>query len=337
MSILSSFIVLLLIKTLATIAALQTLRYLNRYLSKLAQNNWVKSVPWTPTNEIALITGGSSGIGRQIVHDLAGLGLKAVVIWDVKELEGELPPNVHFHKTNITYPSSIHDSAIALRTQHGHPTILINNAGIAYSNTLLSSSEDEIRGTMEVNTLSHFWTTREFLPAMLEKNHGHIVTMASMASFAASGGLTVYSASKAALLGIHEGVSQEVKHFYEFGDGVGSRCRVRTRYNLPALTLYLLLGTLAKHISIIHPLYVATPMTSVLIENKSQFRRPFMTAERVSAAVVKQIVSGNSGQVVVPESHGGVVLLRGLPGWLQEVVRDWASRGFLRLMREQQK
>ncbi|KAL4796857.1 hypothetical protein BDV19DRAFT_377873 [Aspergillus venezuelensis] len=305
-------VTLLPLKTITAIGTVVAIRYLNASLSKSVQNNWVKSAPWNPSNEIALVTGGSSGIGRQIVHDLASLGLKAVVVWDVKEPEGTLPPNVHFYKVDITSRSTIALAATTLRAQHGHPTILINNAGIAYANSVLCLSEEEIRRTLEVNTLSHFWTIREFLPDMLEMNHGHIVTMASMASFAACAGLVAYSASKAALLGVHEGVSQEIRHF--FGGDNGERCRVRT--------------------SIIHPLYVATPMTSVLQENKAHFRRPFITAEEVSDAVVRQIVRVESGQVIVPQSQWAVALVRGLLGWAQELVRDWGSRGFVR-MRDQ--
>ncbi|KAL4962372.1 SDR family oxidoreductase [Aspergillus stella-maris] len=299
------------LKSIAAIGTFIVLRYINTSLSREAQNNWVKSAPWNPSNEIALVTGGSSGIGRQIVRDLARLGVKAVVIWDVREPEGTLPSNVHFYKVDITSPATIASAATTLRAQHGHPTILINNAGIAYANSVLCLSEEEIRRTLQVNTHSHFWTIREFLPDMVEMNHGHIVTMASMASFSGCAGLVAYSASKAALLGVHEGVSQEIRHIYRDGDDDGERCRVRT--------------------SIIHPLYVATPMTSVLQENKSRFRRPFITAGEVSDAVVRQIVRGDSGQVIVPESQWAVAWLRGMPGWVQEVVRDWGSRGFVRL------
>ena len=78
------------IKSIAAIGIFIVLKYLNASFSKAAQNNWVKSAPWNPSNEIALVTGGDSGIGRQIVHDLASLGVRAVVIWDIKEPEGML-------------------------------------------------------------------------------------------------------------------------------------------------------------------------------------------------------------------------------------------------------
>ncbi|KAL4931223.1 uncharacterized protein BDV17DRAFT_23565 [Aspergillus undulatus] len=310
---------------LASLLALYALITLNNHLTRSAQNNWVHSAPWRPSQETALVTGGSSGIGRQIVADLAGLGLKAVVVWDVKKSEEVLSPNVHFYKVDVTSPSYIKRTASLTRKAHGDITILINNAGVAYSNPILNSTEEETRHTFDVNVLSHFWTVKEFLPAMLDANHGHVVTMASMASFVGSAGLTAYAASKAALLGVHEGVRQEAKHFYGSGtgdgDGDGDGCESGRRMRSRVRT------------SIIHPLYVTTPMTSALAQNKAGERshQPFLTAEDVSTAVVKQLVSGDSGQVVVPPSHGVVALLRGVPGWVQELVRDSASKGFLGL------
>ncbi|KAL4950019.1 hypothetical protein BDW69DRAFT_197606 [Aspergillus filifer] len=259
------------LKTIAAIAAFVSLRCLNTYLSNLAQNNRIRSSPWGPSNEIALITGGGSGIGRQIVHDLAVSGQKAVVIviYEVTD-KIELASNVHFYKVDITFPSAIVSAANTFRVSHGHPAILLNNAGIASANSIFCLSEEEIRSTQEANTLSHFWTIREFLPHMLERDHGHIVTMASMASFAVAGGSTAYSASKAALLGVHEGMSQEIRHFYK--EGGEWRCKVRTR---------------------------------------------------VSNAVVRQLVRRNSGQVIVPERHRVVALVRGCLGGF----RNWLGIG----------
>lgn len=61
-----------------------------------------------------------------------------------------------------------------------------------------------------------------------------------------------------------------------------------------------------------------------------------MTPEKVSQAVVKQLVSQNSGQVVVPSTHGGASLLRGFPNWIQERLRDHSSGAFLRLRQMEQ-
>ena len=109
-----------------------------------------------------------------------------------------------------------------IRSEHGHPTVLVNNAGVGHDGTILEEPEAKIRQTFEVNTISHFMTVREFLPAMIERNHGHVVTVASMASFVALGEMIDYCCSKASALAFHEGLGQELKHWYK-ATGVKTR------------------------------------------------------------------------------------------------------------------
>jgi short-subunit dehydrogenase len=132
-------------------------------------------------------------------------------------------PNVFFYSVDITSPIAIHEAATRARHELSDPTVLINNAGVGYMGTIIEEPESNIRRTIEVNTLSHFWLVKEFLPAMIKNDHGHIVTIASMASFAGLGGMADYAASKAAVLAFHESLTQEIRHLY------GSK-RVRTRY-----------------------------------------------------------------------------------------------------------
>lgn len=61
-----------------------------------------------------------------------------------------------------------------------------------------------------------------------------------------------------------------------------------------------------------------------------------MTPEKVSQAVIKQVVSQNSGQVIIPSTHGVASLLRGFPNWIQERLRDRSSGAFLRLRQLEQ-
>ncbi|KAL4755877.1 uncharacterized protein BDW70DRAFT_165037 [Aspergillus foveolatus] len=295
-------------KAVAIVVALQLLRGVNRYLSQQAQNNWVRARPWNASRELVLLTGGSSGIGKQIMLDLSNLNVRIIIV-DVKEPDFSLPPNVFFYQVDITSTTALKETATQIRRDHGHPTVLINNAGVGLSGTILEEPEEHIRLTLEVNTLSHFWTVKEFLPSMIQNDHGHIVTIASMASFVALGEMADYAASKAAALAFHESLTQEVKHWY------GSK-RVRT--------------------SIIHPLWVQTPMISALVARRAQFRQPIMSPEKVSQAVIKQLVNSNGGQVVVPASYGFAALLRGFPNWLQERSRDKESQNLVGLQRLQQ-
>lgn len=68
---------------------------------------------------------------------------------------------------------------------------------------------------MDVNLLSHFWTVREFLPSMIQKDHGHIITIASATSFITIGQIADYTCSKAAAVAFHEGLTQELKYWYK--------------------------------------------------------------------------------------------------------------------------
>jgi NAD(P)-dependent dehydrogenase (short-subunit alcohol dehydrogenase family) len=88
----------------------------------------------------------------------------------------------------------------------GAPTILINNAGILASHTILTTSDAYLRKIFDVNVLSNWYTTKAFLPDMLRHNKGHIVTIASTASFVGVAGLADYTATKAAILSFHEGM-----------------------------------------------------------------------------------------------------------------------------------
>lgn len=71
--------------------------------------------------------------------------------------------------------------------------------------------EVEIRRVFDVNTVSHFLLAKEFLPAMIKSNHGHIVTVASMACFLVHARNVDYTSTKACALGFHEGLAQELK------------------------------------------------------------------------------------------------------------------------------
>lgn len=70
-----------------------------------------------------------------------------------------------------------------IRSRVGHPTVLINNAGVARGKSIMDSTEKDIRFTFDVNALAHYWTVHEFLPNMIVNNHGMVVTIASIAAW----------------------------------------------------------------------------------------------------------------------------------------------------------
>ena len=169
---------------------------------------------WDWTREVVLITGGCSGIGEQVARKLAERRITVAVL-DIKPPKTALPAHVHFYKCDITSIEAIHHTAEQLREDIGDPTILINNAGVASSKDLFEETDEEIEQTFHVNILAHFWIVREFLTHIIQKNHGHIVTVASMASFVTLASNVSYSCTKAATLSFHEGLAQELRHRYD--------------------------------------------------------------------------------------------------------------------------
>lgn len=78
----------------------------------------------------------------------------------------------------------------------GDVTILINNAGIMPQHELLKHSEGEIRKMFEINTIAHYWMFQAFLPKMIEKNHGHIVALSSIAGLVGLNNVVPYCGTK---------------------------------------------------------------------------------------------------------------------------------------------
>ncbi|ELU06142.1 hypothetical protein CAPTEDRAFT_137084 [Capitella teleta] len=167
--------------------------------------------------KVVVITGGAGGLGRCLALKFAGLGAK-VAVWDInKSLNENTAMNISSLGgkakaivCDVTDRQSVRNAASLTRSELGEVDIIVNNAGIMPCRRLLDLSEEEIKRTININTTSHFWTVREFLPHMLAQNEGHIVTVASMASKAGIPLLTDYCASKHGAYGFAEAVKAEM-------------------------------------------------------------------------------------------------------------------------------
>ena len=181
-----------------------------------------------------LVTGAAHGLGRLLAIELARAGARPV-LWDIDEqglrrVEEELAGldvPVETHVCDLASADAIDVAARRTLAAGGPIEILVNNAGIVAGKPLLELADEEIERTFAVNTLAPFRTVRAFLPAMLERDSGHIVTIASAAGIAATARLTDYCASKFAAVGFDEALRLELR-------GLGSR--VRTTVVCPYLT-----------------------------------------------------------------------------------------------------
>ncbi|XP_039272464.2 retinol dehydrogenase 10-like [Styela clava] len=175
-------------------------------------------------DEVCLVTGAGSGIGRLLAFEFAKRGA-VLILWDIDNIGNretadmieKIGGKVFFENCDVSDREEIYKMAQKARMEAGDVTILVNNAGIVYGKDFMEITDEEIEKTIKVNSLAHFWTVRAFLPRMLENNHGHIVTVASVLGLIPLPGMTEYIASKFASVGFNHGLELELRKYQKDG------------------------------------------------------------------------------------------------------------------------
>lgn len=170
-------------------------------------------------NATVLITGGASGIGRLMGELCLEKGAKRLIIWDMDAEKLNITTAdlkskgyaVVSYLIDISATTTVINTANQILNDYGPVDILINNAGIVVGKFFEEHSHEEIDRTMQINTQSMMHITREFLPAMLKAKKGHIVNIASAAGLAANPQMSVYVASKWAVIGWSETLRIELE------------------------------------------------------------------------------------------------------------------------------
>ena len=170
-------------------------------------------------NANILITGGASGIGKIMGRLALQKGAKSLIIWDVNaEALAETKAEFSLLGTVYTYTVNIADSDAVITTykrvkeECGNVDILINNAGIVRgNNTFAQQTVEDIRLTMDVNTIAPMVLALQVLPDMLCRNRGHICNIASAGGMLGNPKMSVYGASKWAVIGWSESMRIELQ------------------------------------------------------------------------------------------------------------------------------
>jgi all-trans-retinol dehydrogenase (NAD+) len=162
-----------------------------------------------------LVTGAASGLGRRLALSIARRkGI--LVLWDLnreglEKVAGEIRELGSKAETAVVDVSNREAVYEASRRSHGAIDVLINNAGVVSGKGLLEIPDEKIERTFAVNTLSLFWTVKAFLPGMIERGRGHVVTIASAAGLIGVPKLSDYGASKWAAVGFDESLRMELR------------------------------------------------------------------------------------------------------------------------------
>ena len=166
---------------------------------------------------VALVTGGSRGIGRAIALRLAESGHKVAVNFssDSKAGNGVVDEIVSGGGQAVALQANVSDSEDvtglmeAVTEGLGPPTVLVNNAGITRDNLLLRMSPEEFDEVIAVNLRSVYLCTRAVLRGMMRARWGRIVSIASVAGISGNPGQANYSASKAGMIGFSKSIAKE--------------------------------------------------------------------------------------------------------------------------------
>ncbi|MBA3539455.1 MAG: 3-oxoacyl-ACP reductase FabG [Deltaproteobacteria bacterium] len=169
--------------------------------------------------KVALVTGGSRGIGRAIAIALGQRGAKVIVNYASREdaaLETAaaivaVGGTSAISGFDVSNSAAVTDAIKALGKEHGSLDILVNNAGVAINGLLMRFSDDQWQKTMAINLGGAFHCIRAAASLLLRaKDAGRIINITSVVGEMGNGGQAAYSASKAGLIGLTMSTAREL-------------------------------------------------------------------------------------------------------------------------------
>lgn len=246
-----------------------------------------------------LITGGASGIGKLMGEMCLQEGAKRLIIWDIDrkktaDLASKLLSKgfeIHTYNTDVSNPDEIIMAATDIRQKFGGIDILFNNAGVIVGKEFHQHTHKDIDFTMRINTDALMHVALEFIPGMIERKKGHIINIASAAGLIATPKMSVYVASKHAVVGWSESV----------------------RLELEAISKDL-------HVTTVTPSYISTGMFEGVRSPVVPILKPGTAARKIIAGVKK-----NKIFIRMPRIVYLVPFLKGIlpQRWLDVIVGKW--------------
>lgn len=276
--------------------------WLLKWISLLYRNQgslFFKPDPLDWSEQIVVVTGGASGVGELLANTLAVRNVTVVVL-DIKPIVTE-NYNIAYYQCDVSKWEEVEAVSKKIIDEIGQPTMLVNNAGVAQGKLIIDLKPEDVYQTFGVNTLSHFWTLKAFLPGMIKHKTGHIVTMSSVMGFAGSVQMADYSASKAALMTMHESLRYELDKVYEAPG-------IRT--------------------TIVCPGHILTPLFSTIQLPTNPFFK-FLAPSIAPVTVVKSIITALDAQqsrtIYLPFYTNFSPVLKMIPSYLRDICQKFSG------------
>lgn len=173
-------------------------------------------------DKVVIVTGGSSGIGEQIVKDLLNCGAKVAILDQSEPINYKQSESLHFVKVNICDKNEVQEAISNVVTRFTRIDALINNAGVTRPRILVDYfkqepkyeiSEDDFYFMVDVNMKGTLLVSQAVTRIMVEQKNGVIVNMSSCAGINGSQGHSIYAATKAAINSFTLSWSKELAKF----------------------------------------------------------------------------------------------------------------------------
>lgn len=169
-------------------------------------------------NKVALITGATRGIGKEIALELAVNGFNIAVNYrseqaGMEELKKEIEKNnvrCEFVKADVANFEDCESMVKETIEKFGKIDVLVNNAGITKDGLIMRMKKEDFESVIDVNLTGTFNVTRNVIPHMLKQRSGRIINVSSVVGVAGNAGQTNYSASKAGIIGFTKSLAKEV-------------------------------------------------------------------------------------------------------------------------------
>ena len=243
----------------------------------------------TEVNRVALVTGATRGIGKAIAHELATAGHKVIGTATSDAGAATIAENLRAAggagiRLDVSDVEAVRESIAAIVSEHGAPTILVNNAGITRDNLMMRMKDEEWGDVLNTNLNALFTVSKACLRGMTKARWGRIINISSVVGSMGNAGQANYAASKAGAEGMSRAMAKE-------------------------------LGSRSVTVNCVAPGFIATDMTDVLTEEQKALMLGQIPLGRLGApeeiAKVVAFLASDAGGYITGETihvNGGMYM-----------------------------